>query len=408
MVKPISRRRFLEGAALGVGLPAILAACTGDPTPRITSSTIFDGEPEDGAVRFANWPLYIDRARGDRGDVTYPSLDRFRSETGIEVEYEETAVSDASFLRDVESRLGAGDPALYDLLAMSDGPRLSSFIRSGHALPVGEGARPNFDANGLWWAADPPYDPRAAHTIAWQSGITGIAVNRDLLRRDVTKLDDLANPAVVGFGTVGMLRDDAPDWVMLNLGIDPSTSGPEEWGEAAAWLLYQREQGVVRAYYVQEYVDDLLSGRLTATMAWSGEVFYYRTWEGLANLGFVGPPAMKGLLWTDALVLLAGTERPDSALALMDHFYRPEIAAMVTEWVLTTTPVAGVAAIVLDDARAALDVGNRELARRLEETARDPHIFPDGEILAATAFRRVFVSDEEHEAFQAVFAPIWR
>ena len=30
--------------------------------------------------------------------------------------------------------------------------------------------------------------------MAWQSGITGIGVNKDLVQGEITKMDDLANP----------------------------------------------------------------------------------------------------------------------------------------------------------------------------------------------------------------------
>ncbi len=57
--------------------------------------------------------------------------------------------------------------------------------------------------------------------MAWQSGFTGIGVNTDLVKGSVTKMDDLANPDKVGTDLVGMLKEDMPDCVMVNLGIDP-------------------------------------------------------------------------------------------------------------------------------------------------------------------------------------------
>ena len=77
-----------------------------------------------------------------------------------------------------------------------------------------------------------------------------------------------------------MLKSDAPDLVMVNLGIDPKTSEQPEWDEAAAWLTKLRDSDTFYAAYDQGYVDDLTAGNLAGTMAWSGDVLYYKIWEG--------------------------------------------------------------------------------------------------------------------------------
>src|SRR3989339_850180 len=108
--------------------------------------------------------------------------------------------------------------------------------------------------------------------MPWQGGFTGIGYDKTKVNGEITKLDDLANPDKVGTESVGMLKSDMPDFVMINLGIDPATSGPDEWKEAAAWLQKQRDSGTVRQYYDQGYIDDFVAGNTPVTMAWSGDV----------------------------------------------------------------------------------------------------------------------------------------
>ena len=77
--------------------------------------------------------------------------------------------------------------------------------------------------------------------MAWQSGITGIGYNTTLVSKAPTKLDDLMSTDFFPPSSVGVLKEDAPNLVMINLGIDPKTSGQDEWNEAADWLTKLRD-----------------------------------------------------------------------------------------------------------------------------------------------------------------------
>jgi spermidine/putrescine transport system substrate-binding protein len=202
-----------------------------------------------------------------------------------------------------------------------------------------------------------------------------------------------------------MLKADMPDFVMINLGIDPATSGPAEWKEAAAWLNKQREAGVVRQYYEQGYVDDLTAGNLSASMAWSGDVLYYSVWAGYDNLEFVFPEG-GAYLWADNMLIPTGAEHPVAALELMDFFYRPDIATMVQEFVMYMTPVAGTSARILDDAQSAEDDGAKGLASKLRTTAENPYLFPSEDMLARSSFGRVLETDDEKAEWDSIFEPV--
>ena len=229
--------------------------------------------------------------------------------------------------------------------------------------------------------------------MAWQSGITGIGVNTDLVNGEVTKLDDLANPDKVGKSSVGMLKADMPDWVMVNLGIDPITSGPDEWKEAAAWLMKQRDAGTVRQYYDQGYIDDLTGGNLSATMAWSGDVLYNQLWAGYDNLEFVFPDD-GALLWIDNMLIPVGAKNPVGALEVMDWYYQPKIATDVTEFVLYMSPVKGVQDQIIKDAAKAKDEGQPGLAKKLSASATNEFLFPSKEFLDRTSFGCQVVNDD--------------
>ena len=185
-------------------------------------------------------------------------------------------------------------------------------------------ARPNFDANAADFAKDPVYDPGNKYSMAWQSGLTGVGYATDKVSRPVVSLDDLANPDVVGTKSVGMLKADMPDVVMINLGIDPKTSTPDDWKEAAAWLQMQKDSGTVRVYYDQGYIDDFVAGNLNATMAWSGDVLYYKKWAGYETSAAASPRRRAAV---DRQHADPGQLREPGRRAAADgHVYQPEIA----------------------------------------------------------------------------------
>ena len=404
-VASMSRRRFLAHAGTGaaaVGFAGLLAACTGDQP--IQASDVFAGDPQGEAV-FANWPIYIDEAKDENGKAYIPSLRRFTDRTGIDVEYLEVIQDTASFFAKIQPQLAAGDPTGYDIF-MAAGRQLSIEIARGWLIPLGDGERPNFDANAAAWAKDPPWDPGNTYSMPWQGGFTGLAVNHKLLPNGIRTFDDLADPEKVGRARVGMIKTEMPEFVMINLGIDVATSGPAEWKEAAAWLTKQREAGVVRAYYEDGYIDDLVNANLAATMAWSGDVFYYGTWAGYPELEFDFPPDGGAIWWADNMVIPQGAEHPVDALALMDYYYDPVPATMVAEWVLYMSPVSGVQDRIRRDAEKASEQGYKGYAGKLEITAENPFLFPDEATLARTQPLKEITSDDELNEWNAIFGPI--
>jgi spermidine/putrescine transport system substrate-binding protein len=241
--------------------------------------------------------------------------------------------------------------------------------------------------------------------MAWQGGFTGIGFNPDKTNGAITSMDDLANPDKVGQNSVGMLTADMPDFVMINLGIDPVTSGPDEWKEAAAWLQKQKESGTIRQYYDQGYIDDFIGGNTSATMAWSGDVLYYKYWAGYPQLEFIIPSG-GALQWQDNMMIPAHAGNPLGALELMDWVYKPDIAKKITEWVLYLSPVKGVQTLIEEDAKAAEADGSKGYANKLFATAKSEFAFPTDAILSQTKFGKSITNDSEAEEWDNIFLPI--
>ena len=404
----VSRRDLIKygGASVGtLSLASILAACgddgggTGDgETP--SGSTVDFGAPPGDTINFANWPLYIDKGKLPNGEKGYPSLYEFQQQTGITVNYNDEIQANDSFFGELLPQLQAGQDTGRDIIVITNGRELNALIVNGWLTELDPSRRPNFDANAASWAKDPDFDPGNKYSMAWQSGLTGLAWNTEKVSQPITTMDDLMNPDIVGTNSVGMLKADMPDLVMINLGITPADSGPAEWQEAADWIQMLKDSGTVRTFYDQGYIDDFTAGNLSATMAWSGDVLYYKIWEN-GPYDFTVPEG-GALLWIDNMLIPANSANPQGAYQLMDFVYQPEIAQMITEWVLYMSPVPAVQDLIA--AHAEEESGG--YAADLEATASSEFLWPDDALLARTPFGRNLTTDEEREEWDNIFIPL--
>jgi len=408
-----SRRTVLKGAGMGAAgfsLAAFMAACGGDGGGEgeggasTGPAEVFSGEPGD-TVEFANWPLYLDQAKDKDGNVFHPTLQLFKDETGIDVNYEPVISSNEEFFGKLRPELQAGTQDDWDIIVITNGRQFNVLTANEWVYQLDPSLRPNFDSNATSFAKDPTYDEGNKYSMAWQGGFTSIAYDTTKVNGEITKLDDLANPDKVGQNSVFMLKSDMPDFVMINLGIDPATSGPEEWKEAAAWLQMQKESGTVRAYGAQEYIDEFVAGNTNATMAWSGDVLYYKVWLGYSDFEFIFPEG-GALLWQDNMLVPVGAPNAPGAAQVMDWYFDPKIATMVTEWVLYLSPVKGVQERILKDGDGAVEDGYKGYATKLYNTANNEFAFPNEELLGQTQFGANVTTDEAAGEWDNIFLPI--
>jgi spermidine/putrescine transport system substrate-binding protein len=390
----------LGGASVGtLSLASILAACSKESSPGGTNAAPavnFDPAAAGDHINFSNWPLYMDKAHG-----TYPSLDEFTKQYDITVTYDDEINDNAAFIGELLPQLEAGQDTGRDIIVITNGEYLAGLIQNGWVTELDASRRPNFDANAASWAVSPFYDEGNKYSMAWQSGLTGIGYNTELVVKPPTKLDDLMSTDFFPPKTVGVLKSDAPDLVMINLGINPITSQQAEWDEAAAWLTKLRDSDTFYAAYDQGYVDDLTAKNLAGTMAWSGDVLYYKIWES-QPFDFI-VPENGALLWIDNMVIPAHSANPAGALELMDFYYKPDIAQMLTEWVLYMSPVPAVQGLIEEHSQKE----SGKYADQLAETSESPMLWPDQALLDRVSLGRNITTDDESKAWHATFDSIW-
>ena len=366
-----------------------------------SADAVGGGEPED-ELNFANWPLYID----DDGEGNRPTIDQFEEATGVDVTYTEAIEDNTSFFGTIQPALAAGDDTGYDIIVMTDW-MIGNMARLGYLEPLNvERDVPNFLEHADAVYLDRSYDPGNVYSVPWQSGITGIGYNPELVEEEITSLAQLFDPELIEkyCGQIGMFIEmrDAMSLAMLYNGVTPSEATIED-AEAAQQVLLDQAP-CVRDYYGNEYAQGLADGSLAITMAWSGDVFQLQLDN--PDLQFVVPDE-GGILWTDNMAIPKGAAHPNAALAMMDYVYDPEIAAQITEWVNYITPVPGAQEIILQHVADAEAEDDTVTADDLRAVAESPLVFPTADMLDRLYSYKVLDEDEErqwNELFDEVVA----
>jgi len=361
------------------------------PTPPVGSAAWWATQRKHGHVNFANWPLYI--------DPSHQTLKDFTAATGITVTYAEVIQEDQSWYDQISPILHKGETIGYDIMVVTDGFQFSELVTAGELVPLDQKLMPNFYHYARPRFKNRSFDPGNTYSMPWAGGATGIAWNPDFIHKDITSINELWNPAYKG--RVGMMTDilDTGNFGMLKVGIDPETSGPAGWRKGAQALAQQRDAGIPRGYYQQDYIDRLTAGETWISMAWSGDVFLQNLSSG-TDLKFVIPHE-GGNMWTDNMMIPKGAENPVDAMMLMDWYYRPEIAAMLTEAINYIPPVPRAQAIIAGDAAKAS--GSEK--NLLTKVAGSDLVF-----LRPSEYSRLRnyadVSGKRQEQYQTIFNPL--
>jgi spermidine/putrescine transport system substrate-binding protein len=412
--KRMSRRQLFRYAGVGAGalsLSAILAACGTEPErqpeqpqPGGVGSPEWWAEQEAGdTVNFTNWPAYIDLAgKDEQGNRIRPSLQAFMDETDIEVVYRANINSNEDFYASIRDALEAGQYTGHDIIVITNGQELTEMMALGYLIPLDHSLTPNFNENVGAAFKDPSFDPGNTYTMAWQSGMTGYAWNTKFIEGPITGMQDLMNDEWRGHVSLFGNNADAPNMAMIELGIDPDTSGPDEWQQAADLLSSFNEWGGLRKWDDQAYLTAIENEDIWATMAWSGDIINDKLYYPEFGTFEFATAEAGGVVWVDNMMIPAGAENPLGAIQVMDHYYRPDMAALLTEWNAYVSPVPAAGDIVQGDA----DAASGDDKAVLEAIATSPYVFPTPEIESKLHTYRV-LEGEEIEQWNDIFLPIF-
>ena len=388
----VSRRRVLQAAGLG-GVAALAAACgaggstsSGASAPASAAGSAAAAEDlsdTDKTAIWANWPLYVDI---DDASGTYPSLEAFKKATGIQVTYTEEINDNNEFYAKYRTQLEQGQPIGFDIVTPTDW-MAALWIESGYAQKLDKANIPNAK-NLIPKLQGVSFDPNRDYTLPWQSGFGALGWNKAQLKKAIgtdtmASLDQLFDPALKGRVTVLSEMRDTMGILMAYQGADPSNFTEDQFNAALELLQQQVDSGQIRQVTGNDYAGALESGDVIAVIGWSGDMIQLGDEFGVAL------PETGGTLWTDNMLIPVQARHKKNAELLMNHYYDPEIAAMVAAYVQYISPVQGA-----QEAMAKVDpalVDNQWIFPSTE-TLNNSYVFmtltPDQDIAYQRAFQK--------------------
>ncbi|HEX2320098.1 MAG TPA: spermidine/putrescine ABC transporter substrate-binding protein [Streptosporangiaceae bacterium] len=415
----LSRRQLLAGAGAGAGafsIGAILAACGVQGTNaggggstsvagNVGTASWWAKQKLHNKVNFANWPYYLDVLKGK-----HPSLEHFTNQTGIQVAYTEPINDNVAFYAKIRPSLEAKQYTGFDIIVMTNNTpnALGYLLANNWLIPLDPTMMTNFNKTAGPLVKNPSWDPGNRYTMAWQSGFTTIAYNKTIVKNPGDSVDILFDRKYAG--KIGMMSDlqELGSVGLLAIGVEPASSGESDWAKAAKKLQQQKSDGLVRAYYSQEYINHFKNGDTVVTQAWSGDIFQANLNSKYRDLVMM-VPGQGMMFWTDNMCIPLYAENPKDAMVLMDYYYKPDVQAVVEYYNDYVCPVPSAKNVLLNPsgwAQTTLAAMKPSIGLATSVTANAPTVFPDQAFLQHAKNYYSFKSQEELTTWTNLFLPI--
>jgi spermidine/putrescine transport system substrate-binding protein len=364
MTDQLTRIELLRRAALGgtlLTLPGILAACGGGDEESTGDGTTTAEKVLADTLRFSNWPYYIDV---DEKTKKRPTLDQFKADTGVTVNYVEDINDNATYFGKIQRPLSQGQSVGRDIIVLTDNSRFPGLmIKRNWAEKLDKSAIPNI-TNLVDSLKSPSFDPNRDFSLPWQSGMTGIASNLKLTKTPITSVDQLLeDPKLKGKVTLLTEMADSMSLVMLANGDDPTKVDDASFDRAYKRIETAVKNDQIRQFTGNEYTGPLAKGDLHAAMSWSGDIVQLIPDNPQLEWNL---PDSGGDIWTDNMLIPQGGD-VYTASTFMNFVYDPKIAAQIAAYINYVSPVKG---------------AKEELAKIDPKLAANPLIFPDEDTLS--------------------------
>jgi spermidine/putrescine transport system substrate-binding protein len=324
-------RKLCLGLAVMVAALA-LAACGGGGgieggSDSGSVSTVKLSPPPSGDLSISNWPDYIDSK----------TVAEFEQATGIKTTYTEDVNDNAEFFAKVQQLLAKGQSGGRSVMVVTDW-MAKKMYDLGYLQDLDKSGIPNVEANLRPDLKSPDFDPDRKFSVPWQSGMTGLIVDKTKAP-DVHSICDLFDPQYKGqVEMLTELRDTVP-LVMKCMGVDPNDASQDDWLAAIDKIKGAVDQGQIRRFAGNDYTRDMANGDATAIIGWSGDAEQLKADN--PNIEF-RMPTEGCILWSDNMVIPVGAPNPTAAEAWMNYVYDPANQAQIAEYVNYITPVTGV------------------------------------------------------------------
>lgn len=296
-------------------------------------STAF-GAMAEGQLNLYNW-----------GNYTSPEMiEKFTAQTGIAV-----TITDYDSNTTALTKVEAGASG-YDLVVPSAN-YIPVYVRKGLLAELDHSKIPNIGNIAAEWK-DVPWDPGRAHSVPWQWGSVGIAVNTTVYGGDVNTSELFLNPPPELEGKINVVPEmnDVMNMAIFNAGGEACTEDLELLKTVRDRLMAAKPKWLSMDYGT---TDKLSSGDYAASVNWNGSTMRAR----INNPDVVyGYPKEGYPLFMDSVALLADAKNVDEAYKFINFILEPENAAMISEFARYANGVAGSEAFMPEDMKTAPEI----------------------------------------------------
>jgi spermidine/putrescine transport system substrate-binding protein len=247
----------------------------------------------------------------------------FQKATGITVDYKEDFNDNEQWFAKVKEPLSRKQDIGADLVVPTTfmAVRLHGlgWLNDLGDIPNKKNIRPDL--------LEASVDPGRKFSAPYMSGMVGLAYNRAATGRDITKIDDLWDPAFKGRVSLFSDAQDGLGMIMLSQGNSIENSSMQTVQKAIDLVKQQKEKGQIRRFTGNDYADDLAAGNVAIAQAYSGDVVQLQADN--PDLHFVVPES-GGTTFVDTMVIPYTTQNQKAAEAWINYVYdRPNYAKLV-------------------------------------------------------------------------------
>ncbi len=279
------------------------------------------------------------------GNYTSPDLlTKFTAETGIDV-----VVTDYDSNTTALAKVAAGGSG-FDLVVPSAN-WVQAWVEQGLIQPLDHARLSNFGNIAPEWV-DVAWDKGREHTIPWQWGTTGVAVNTSVYSGDPNTSAIFLDPPAELVGKVNVVPEmnDVMALTIMYEGGEPCTEDLAVLEKVRDALVAAKPSWMGMDYGA---TDKLSSNDWAASVNWNGSTMRAR----LNNPDVVyGYPKEGYPLWMDSVALLTDATNVDAAYKFLDFIMVPENAAMISSFARYANGIAGSDTFMDEDMKTAPEI----------------------------------------------------
>ncbi len=288
----------------------------------------------EGVLQLYNW-----------GNYTSPELlAKFEAETGIKVTVTDYDSNDTAL-----AKIEAGGHG-FDLVVPSAN-YVPIWVEKGLIVPLDLAKLPNHANIAPEWR-DVSWDPGRAHTVPWQWGTTGIAVNTAVYPGDInTSAIFLEVPEELK-GKINVVPEmnDIVAMATMYAGGEPCSEDPEVLKKARDLLIAAKPNWLAMDYGATE---NLSNNNWAASVNWNGSTMRARIANPTVAYGY---PKEGYPVFMDSVALLADAQNTEEAYKFLDFIMVPENAAMISAFARYANGIAGSVEFMPEDMKTAPEV----------------------------------------------------